>query len=130
MQHNASAFVPGTRVRLSVDTGHATTGVIDNPDTRDDGQTMWVVDFDNGATLTLPQSILVPVCESYGSRCRLDADRIVTYEDRSDGPDGWTVESFNLCDEHATQAFDGISRDPRLTWLPSEPVRLPSKATA
>lgn len=143
------AFVEGTAVRLSVDTGHASVGYLFGLEgIRDDGERLWTVDFDPDATLDpslthgLAESTLVPVCEhaetfaddfglacsepgvptSFDIRCGFDATRIVSFTYQGDRV------GLNLCTDCAVRYALDLARDPDADLVLSEPITVESEA--
>lgn len=135
------AFVEGTAVRLSVDTGHASVGYLFGLEgIRDDGERFWTVDFEPGndvpLTHGLAESTLVPVCEhsetfaddfglacsepgvptSYTIRCGFDATRIVSFTYQGDRA------GLNLCTDCAVRYALDLARDPDADLVLSEPI--------
>lgn len=141
--YSTVAFDEGTAVRLFVDTGHASIGVIVELDRvrEADGEHFWRVDFDpaneSETSTVVAQGFLVPVCEHFESHpdeyglacsepgvpttfeivCRKDADRVLTWAD------SFGIVHVNLCLDHAIEAALDIEKDADMRLIESRPVR-------
>ena len=125
-------ITPGTFVRLTLDEGHATIGLVTGygPRRQSDGVQFvhvdWTPDVESARVETLPATILTAVCEwedtypdEYGMACsepgipttitmpcRFDAQRVVRWVD----PDHGSYSS-TYCLDHALTATIDMQRD-------------------